>query len=110
MPAKAAWKLPHWKTPRSWTLNTRTILWNKINLGTTVTEIKVPATFRYHIDLSAEWKIEVRDQQCIVIAPMLCLPLPLPFTPIKLRNVQRTAGAFNADEQMDGPCNPSHPA
>ena len=83
--------------------NTRTILWNKINLGTTVTEIKVPATFRYHIDLSAEWKIEVRDQQCIVIAPML-----LPTTPVAIhtdkieKRSENGWGRFNADEQMDG--------
>ncbi|HCE05832.1 MAG TPA: hypothetical protein DEQ62_05820 [Verrucomicrobiales bacterium] len=83
--------------------NTRTILWNKINLGTTVTEIKVPATFRYHIDLSAEWKIEVRDQQCIVIAPMLLPTTPVAIHTDKIEKRSENGWArFNADEQMDG--------
>jgi len=83
--------------------NTRTILWNKINLGTTVTEIRVPATFRYHIDLSAEWKIEVRDQQCIVIAPMLLPTTPVAIHTDKIEKRSENGWArFNADEQMDG--------
>ncbi len=83
--------------------NTRTILWNKINLGTTVTEIKVPATFRYHINLAEEWKLEVRDQQCFVIAPML-----LPTTPVAIhtdrleKHSENGWARFNADQQMDG--------
>ena len=39
-----------------------TILWDSVSLGTTVTEIKVPATYRYHIRLSEPWKLEVREQ------------------------------------------------
>ena len=37
--------------------NKRTILWDKISLGTTVTEIRVPATFRYHLKLADPWKL-----------------------------------------------------
>ena len=82
--------------------NTRTILWNKINLGTTVTEIRVPATFRYHIDLSAEWKIEVRDQKCIVIAPMLLPTTPVAIQSDKIEKHSESGWArFNADEHMD---------
>ena len=82
--------------------DTRTILWNKINLGTTISEIRVPATFRYHIDLSAEWKIEVRDQQCIVIAPMLLPTTPVAIQSDKIEKHSESGWArFNADEHMD---------
>ena len=37
----------------------RTILWDSVSLGTTTTEIKGPATYRYHIRLSDSWKLEV---------------------------------------------------
>ena len=82
--------------------DTRTILWNKINLGTTTSEIRVPATFRYHIDLSAEWKIEVRDQKCIVIAPMLLPTTPVAIQSDKIEKHSESGWArFNADEHMD---------
>ncbi|SVE18672.1 uncharacterized protein METZ01_LOCUS471526, partial [marine metagenome] len=80
-----------------------TILWNKISLGTTVTEIKVPATFRYHIKLSDPWKLEVREQQCIVIAPALkaTTPVAIHTNEIEKRSDEGWA-RFNADEQMAG--------
>ena len=82
--------------------NKRTILWDKISLGTTVTEIRVPATFRYHLKLSDPWKLEVRNQQCFVIAPMM-----LPTTPVAIhtdkieKRSERGWARFNKDEQMD---------
>ena len=83
--------------------NKRTILWDKISLGTTVTEIRVPATFRYHIKLSDPWKLEVRDQQCFVISPMM-----QPTTPVAIHTdgiekySERGWARFNKEEQMDG--------
>ena len=82
--------------------NKRTILWDKISLGTTVTEIRVPATFRYHLKLADRWKLEVRDQQCFVIAPMM-----LPTTPVAIhtdkieKRSERGWARFNKDDQMD---------
>ena len=80
-----------------------TILWDSISLGTTVTEIKVPATFRYHIKLSDPWKLEVREQQCIVIAPALkaTTPVAIHTNEIEKRSDEGWA-RFNADEQMAG--------
>jgi hypothetical protein len=43
--------------------------WDKIYLGTTVSEIKVDATFRYHLKLSDPWKLAVKDNVCKVLAP-----------------------------------------
>jgi len=80
-----------------------TILWDSVSLGTTFTEIKVPATFRYHIKLSDPWKLEVREQQCIVIAPALkaTTPVAIHTNEIEKRSDEGWA-RFNADEQMAG--------
>ena len=80
-----------------------TILWDSVSLGTTVTEIKVPATFRYHIKLSDPWKLEVREQQCIVIAPALNATTPVAIHTDQLEKRSDEGWArFNADEQMAG--------
>ena len=49
----------------------KTILFNTVYLGTTTTEVRVPAVFRYHIKLSDEWKLGSRDRTCVVIAPKI---------------------------------------
>ena len=80
-----------------------TILWDSVSLGTTVTEIKVPATFRYHIKLSDHWKLEVREQQCIVIAPALKATVPVAIHTNEIEKHSDEGWArFNADEQMTG--------
>ena len=81
--------------------NKLTLLWGTVSLGTTVTEIKVPATFRYHIRLSEPWKLEVRDQNCIVIAPTLraTTPVAIHTSEMQKRSDQGWA-RYNAKEQM----------
>jgi len=81
--------------------NKRTILWRQISLGTTVTEIKVPATFRYHLRLSDPWKLEVHGQQCVVIAPRLRASLPVAIHTDRMQKKSDEGWArWNADEQM----------
>ena len=83
--------------------NKRTILWRQISLGTTVTEIKVPATFRYHLRLSDPWKLEVHGQQCVVIAPRVRASLPVAIHTNKMEKRSDEGWArWNADEQMVG--------
>jgi hypothetical protein len=36
----------------------------------------VPVIYRYHLKLSEAWKIEIRDQECRVLSPMLRPSLP----------------------------------
>lgn len=48
-------------------------------LGTTVSEIQVPAFYRYHIDLNGAWKISSKQGKCIVIAPEIKPSLPVAF-------------------------------
>lgn len=49
----------------------RRVAFDLIPLGRTEAEIRVPATYRYHVRLDDPWRIEVRDQSCIVWAPAL---------------------------------------
>jgi len=79
----------------------RWILWDSVSLGQTVTEIKVPVTYRYHVRLSDSWKIEVDHGNCMVMAPCLRASLPPAIHTDKME--KRTDSGwlrFNADEQM----------
>lgn len=49
----------------------RRALWSSLPLGTTVSEIRVPVTYRYHLRLDDPWRVEIRDHLCIVHAPAI---------------------------------------
>ena len=48
-----------------------------IDLGRTTTQIRVPATFDYHIELAPEWRVSVRGDGVLVIAPPIRPTLPV---------------------------------
>jgi len=48
-----------------------------VPVGSTVTTIRVPATYRYHIELAPEWKIVLRDKTFVVVAPSVKPSLPV---------------------------------
>ena len=79
----------------------RRILWDRISLGETVSEIRVPVTYRYHVQLGAEWSLEVSGRTCIVEAPPLLPTLP---PAIHTDGIEKrtTAGwlRFDSAEQM----------
>jgi len=50
--------------------------WDWVYLGTTIAEIRVPVTFRYHLRLSDPWRLASRNQVCIVLAPRIRPSLP----------------------------------
>lgn len=52
------------------------IFWDWIPLGETVTEIRVPVTYRYHVRLDDPWRIEVDEHTCVVHAPPVRPSLP----------------------------------
>ena len=54
----------------------RRALFDLVPLGTNVTEIRVPVTYRYHLRLDDRWQIEVRNQSCVVFAPRIRPSLP----------------------------------
>lgn len=49
----------------------RLAFWDTLYLGTTVSEIRVPVTYRYHLRLSDPWELAARDRVCLVRAPVL---------------------------------------
>lgn len=80
----------------------RKVAWDWISLGETVTEIRVPVTYRYHLDLAGAWDISVTDGHCVVRAPKLQPSLPVAIHTDGLRKKSSAGWArFDAAEQME---------
>lgn len=47
------------------------ILGDWVSLGTTVSEIRVPVTYRYHLRLEDPWQLEIVGETCVVHAPAI---------------------------------------
>ncbi len=81
----------------------RWVAWDLIPLGITVTEIRVPVTYRYHLRLDEEWRLEVEGQACVVHAPQIRPTLP---PAIDTGGMEKYSDSgwlrFNEDEQMEG--------
>ena len=74
--------------------------------GTTVSEIRVPAVFKYDVSLQDEWHIETRESDnsnlCIVLAPKLKPSLPVPILTHKLERYSQEGWLrWDAKEEMD---------
>lgn len=81
--------------------DTRRVLWDVVDLGTTTTEIRVPVTFRYHLRLNDPWHLVVRGHSCVVHAPSIRPTLPPAVHLDRLeRQSERGWARFNVDEQM----------
>lgn len=48
-------------------------------LGTTISEIQVTATYRYHIELSGEWSLSADGNRLLVVAPPISPSMPVAF-------------------------------
>ena len=57
-----------------------------IHLGKTAAQIRVPAVYRYHIELAPEWKILLRDKTFLVIAPPVKASLPVAIDTARLES------------------------
>ncbi|GEP43449.1 hypothetical protein [Brevifollis gellanilyticus] len=72
-----------------------------IYLGTTVSEIRTPVVYRYHIKLSEDWQLHVQDGQCIVRAPGLRPSQP---PAVRTDGMEKKSDAgwfrFNADDNL----------
>ncbi|MEQ2007356.1 MAG: hypothetical protein ABMA26_11210, partial [Limisphaerales bacterium] len=79
----------------------RTIAWDIFYLGKTVSEISVPVTYRYHLNLRDPWKLDVTGNTCIVRAPAIRPSLP---PAIHTEGMQKRSEAgwarFDTKEQM----------
>lgn len=79
----------------------KTIAWDMIYLGTTVSEISVPVTYRYHLVLRDPWKLEVAGNTCVVRAPAIRPSLPPAIHTDQMRKRSEAGWArFDAREQM----------
>ena len=82
--------------------DTMTLFDDLFHLGTTESEIRVPAVYRFHIKLSDPWKLSVEDGRCIVIAPPVRPSLP---PAIRTEGMEKKTAAgwlrFNATESLE---------
>jgi hypothetical protein len=80
----------------------RSVFWETLSLGKTVSEIRVPVTYRYHLRLADSWRLEVSGQTCIVYAPGLRPSLPPAIHTDRMEKKSESGWArFNAREQME---------
>ena len=75
-----------------------------LQVGETVAHVRVPATYRYHIELAPLWKIERTDEVFRVITPPLKPSLPVA---VDLARLEQDEGGtwlllpFNADADRE---------
>lgn len=82
--------------------DTKSLFDNLVYLGTTVSEIKVKVTYRYHVLLSGDWKTQLKGRDLEVIAPSLRPSLP---PAIHTDEMEKRSEAgwlrFNAQDNLD---------
>lgn len=80
----------------------RRVLFDLVPLGATVSEIRVPTVYRYHVELADPWRLDVADQACVVHAPAIRPTLP---PAIRTDRMERLSShgwlRFDARDQMD---------
>ena len=65
-----------------------------------VSKITVPATYRYHIDLSRDWHLVPRDQRIYIVAPDIRPTLPIAFDTGSMKK-EIEGSWMRVDEQAD---------
>jgi hypothetical protein len=72
-----------------------------VSLGETVSEVRVPVTYRFHIELAREWVVTLDGTRAIVSAPELEPSLPVAFDTGAMRRTTKNGWArFNKDENL----------
>jgi hypothetical protein len=80
----------------------RRIFWDRFSLGETISEIRVPVTYRYHLRLADAWEIEISGQTCIVHAPRVRASQPPAIhTERMTKRSESDWLRFNADQQLE---------
>ena len=73
-----------------------------VYVGTTIAEIRVPVSFRYHLRLSDPWRLAARDQVCLVLAPQIRPSLPPAIHTAEMeRRAESGWARFDKNEQID---------
>ena len=75
--------------------------WFEVDVGTTITEIRVPVTYRYHLRMRDAWQLSVTNAVCIVHAPAIRPSQPPAIHTDRMEKSSDEGWArFNAEEQM----------
>ena len=75
--------------------------WFEVDVGTTITEIRVPVTYRYHLRMRDAWQLSVTNNVCIVHAPKIRPSQPPAIHTDRMEKSSDEGWArFNAEEQM----------
>ncbi|MEM1443771.1 MAG: hypothetical protein AAGF67_15605 [Verrucomicrobiota bacterium] len=70
-------------------------------LGTTVSEISVPATYRYHINLNDDWFVTTDGTRLLVLAPAIRPSLPIAFDTARVQKKTKAGWArWDGDENL----------
>lgn len=73
-----------------------------VPLGTTISEISVPATYRFHIDLNGDWFLTTDGQRVMVIAPAVKPSLPVAFDTAGMRKKTKSGWArWDGDKSLE---------
>ena len=76
--------------------------WGWVYLGTTVAEIRVPVSFRYHLRLSDPWRLAAHEQVCTVLAPRIRPTVPPAIHTAEMeRRAESGWARFDKNEQLD---------
>lgn len=71
-------------------------------LGTTVSEITIPATYRYHIDLNGNWFLTSDGNRLLVLAPRVQPSLPVAFDTAKVEKKTKSGWArWDGSENLE---------
>ena len=75
--------------------------WFEVDAGTTITEIRVPVTYRYHLRMRDAWQLYVTNAVCVVHAPEIRPSQPPAIHTDSMEKSSDEGWArFNAEEQM----------
>ncbi|HRQ88065.1 MAG TPA: hypothetical protein PLA50_04660 [Bacteroidia bacterium] len=77
-----------------------TVLGKTLPLSTNISEITVPATYRFHIDINDEWQIVPDGKRLLVRAPRIRPTLPVAFDTAKVEK-KTSAGWVRWDADTD---------
>jgi hypothetical protein len=80
----------------------RRVLFELVPLGATVSEIRIPTVYRYHVRLADPWRIDTMDRACVVHAPEIRPTLPPAIRTDRMERMSNRGWLrLDAQDQMD---------